>query len=626
MRAAVLVSVIVVFLAPIILAAPSVYVSYAEVLEYNGSSWRSSYYLITGNTLSVTTSSKVLVIRTDSSAGKQPLVIRVDGITYEPEMGTGTLWDSAVVTLDGASHRVEVTFQDMPPHSPILALFTLPGGSTTYPLNVTIPKIPGFSALGLKVTLLLRSDNVGNVLSRPFFTTNKTTVSILGETLTVVEVIIPFENVTLRGDFLKASYSYIYGFERKFGDTIQFPPYPEKLIYVNSPVFLNLSKGLKNMVIGSPPKIILSKVNFTEIYFKPVVYPVSFNVAQPTSLCGLTGVSYRVVTSSQVSGASETAAVLPGDNTTLTFRFFRGGLSLVDVIVSTPPPSFTINPPVYALSFTLYDKMGGKVANAYYTLYSQGRIIASGKALNGEGQVCPLPPGDYLIVVYVANNVIFRGAVQLSGDSYLPITTNTTTVQFTLIREGTGEPMSNYTLVLENAGLAYNTTSKGGRAILEGVVPGRYTFSVYISRDKVYEGVVEVSDIQNTFVFSLPVYRFKLQLLGALNQPLGNINLLVIGEGIRREALTDASGRADIGLLPQGTYRIIVGDTEYNVTLTSDSFKTISLDVVAILPGFTVTTSHLELALLILLLTGIVLAVRRILKEFKRGSPNIIEV
>ena len=625
MRVTLLVLMIALFSLPIIGATPSIYVNYAEIMEYDGHTWRSSYMQISGNSLSMTTSSRIIIVRNDASSGKQPFQVLIDGLKYSPVQGGGVLWNAAVIILDGGVHKVDVVFRDIRARLPVTALFMINGGSTTMPINVSVPKVPGYYSLGIKVVLLLRGGDAGNVVDKPLFVLNQTSISILGERLSVVEAIVPFENVSLKGDFIKATYSYIYGLEQGFSAPMQLPPYPEKFIYVNTPVLINTTT-FTNLITGNPPKLLLSTLNGSQILLKTIGYTVTYNVASPSSLCGLSDTSFRVISARQSPGGIENKVTVPPDNTTLIFRFFSRGLSLVDVIVTTPPPRVTVTPPIYTLSFTLYDKMGGKVSNAYYTVYSEGRIISSGIAKNGEGQVCPLPPGEYIIVVYLANNVIARETIQIGGDSYLPIITNTTTVRVTLLREGTGDLLNNYTLVLENSMLSYNSSSRYGRTTIEGVIPGNYTFSVYISRDKIYEGTVYVTDTQNTFVFSLPVYQLKLQLLGALNQPLANIEIIVEGKGIKRALVTDARGQAFAGFLPQGQYHVLVGDKEFNLTLSADSFRTLTLDIVAIVDGYTVTTSHLEFLLLVALIIMIVLAVRRLVKSFKTESPHIIEV
>ncbi|WP_191118445.1 hypothetical protein [Infirmifilum uzonense] len=626
MRAALAVLLIFLALPPMLEAVPTVYVNYAEVLEYDGVSWKSSYLMIPGTTLSITTSSKILIIRTDAASGKQPTTVLVDGVDYKPIRGTGVLWNTAILMLDGTPHKVEVTFSDVPPRQPILAFFALPGGSTTSPLNISSPPIPGFKTLGIRLVLLLRGGEFKNVVNKPFWVLNQTSITLLGESLQVVEAIVPFENVSLRGDFLKATYSYLYGIEARFGVRVQLPPYPEVFIFVNAPTHTNLSRFPANLIVGGPPKLLMTRFNATSISLDALVYPVSFNVAQPASLCGLTGVSFRVFSSEKSLGTSDSSVLVNGDNTTLLFRFFSSGLSLVDVIVTTPPPRFTLTPPIYTLTFTLLDRSGGKVRNAYYTIYSQGKIVASGLTRNGDAEVCPLPPGEYVILIYLAGNVIARTKIQVQGDSYLPIITNTTTVQITLLREGTESLLTNYTLMLEGNALSYNSSSSSGKAKIEGVIPGKYTFTVYIAQDKVYEGELEVTEAQNVFVFSLPIYQLRIQLLGALNQPIAGMPVVIYGSGIRKTLSTDIYGRVDAGFLPQGQYTVRVGDRAYNVTLVSDSFKSITLDIIAVVNGYIITTQYLELAALLVLIIIVVVVVRKIVKSLKREPSDIIEV
>ncbi|QOJ79543.1 hypothetical protein IG193_03540 [Infirmifilum lucidum] len=606
-------------------ASPVLYVNYVEVMEWDGFSWRSTYILLAGDTLSFTTSARLVVVRTDSSSGKQPAEVLIDGVRYNPTLGTGVLWNTALVQLDGLLHRVSIRYVDSPSRLPALAFFAAPGGSTDQPLNVSIPRVPGFTTLGLKVKVLLRGNDTTRVMDRPFFVLNSTTINVLGEALTVVEAIVPFENVSIRGDFIKATYSYLYGLQGGFGSSIQLPPYPERYLFLNSPSPTNLT-SLNNVLKGTPPKVLLAALGSLGVSLPSVTYTVNFNVEQPSTLCGTSSISYRVLAPRVISGPSGRSITLSGDNTTLVFRFFSRGVSLVDVVVSTPPGELSVSPPIYSLSFVLYDKMGGRVRNACFTVYSTGKVTASGVVRDGEGLVCPLPPGEYVIVAYVANNVIARATVQVAGDTYLPITTNTTSVQITLLREGTQELLGNYTITLRSNNLVYNATGVGGRARIEGVLPGVYAYSVYISGDKVYEGKLEVSDTRNSFVFSIPVYHLRVQLVGALNQPLNGLKVVLQGLDIKREATTDPSGRVDLGLVPAGSYKLVAGEELFNVTIEADSFKLVQLNIVAVVYGHKITTGHVEFALLVLLLFSIVLAVRKIVKGFKRGESHIVEV
>ncbi len=606
-------------------ASPVLYVDYVEIMEWDGFSWRSTYIPLVGGTLSFTTSARLVVVRTDSSSGKQPAEVLIDGARYNPTLGTGVLWNTAIVQLDGSLHRVSVRYVDSPSRLPALAFFATPGGSTDQPLNVSIPRIPGFVALGLKVKVLLRGNDTTRVIDRPFFVLNSTTVNVLGEALTIIEALVPFENASLRGGFIRATYSYLYGLQGGFGSSIQLPPYPERYLFLNSPSPINLTR-LNNLVKGTPPKVFLAALSSFVVSLPSVTYTVNFNVEQPSTLCGASSISYRVLAPRVISGPSGRSITLSGDNTTLVFRFFSRGVSLVDVVVSTPPGELSVSPPIYSLSFVLYDKMGGRVRNAYFTVYSTGKVIASGVVRNGEGLVCPLPPGEYVIVAYVANNVIARTTVQVAGDTYLPIITNTTSVQITILREGTQELLGNYTITLRSGDLVYNASGVEGRARIEGVLPGVYAYSVYIDGDKVYEDKLEVSDARNTFVFSIPVYRLRVQLVGALNQPLGGLKVVLQGLNIKREATTDLSGRVDFGLVPAGSYELAVEEKHFNITVSADSFKLVQLDVVAVVHEYKITTGHVEFATLVLLLLSIVLAVRRIVKSFKREESHIVEV
>ncbi|WP_460025151.1 hypothetical protein [Infirmifilum sp. SLHALR2] len=625
MRTALLFALSLLLIVATLKALPVLYINYAEVLEWNGNSWRSTYMSFSGETLSFTTSGKIVVVRNDPSSGKQPVDVQVDGYSYVPPPGTGVLWYTVVLQLDGLPHTVSVRYADTQSRTPVLAFFTVPGGSTTRPINITVPRVPGFVSLGIKAEVIILGGNTSGIMDKPYFTVNLSTITVQGETLTVLEVLVPFENVSLKGGFISVRYSYLYGLQGLFGFKIPLPPYPEEYVFASSPAPMNATQVI-NILKGNPLKVILAAVNSSEVEFPRVSYSVSLDVKQPSSLCGATDLTYRVLGQSLKLGPSGRAVTLSGDNTTLTFRFFARGVSLVDVVVTTPPPTLSVSPPLYTLGFTLYDKTGGRVRNAYFTVYSSGRVVTAGAVKDGEGLVCPLPPGEYIIVAYLANSVIAKTSVKMTGDAYLPIITNTTGVQVTLLRTGSGELIENFTLFLRSGAVNYSAEGLSGKARIEGVLPGVYTYEVYVSGDKVFTGVIEVSDLQNTFVLSIPVYRLRVQLVGALNQPLSGFKVSLTGAGVRREAVTDSSGRADFGLIPRGSYKLAIGERTLNLTIESDSFKLVELDVIACLSGLTITTSHVEFALLILFILFVVLAVRRVAKGFKKESPHIVEV
>jgi len=625
MRSALLFALSTLLIAATLKALPVLYINYAEVLEWDGNSWRSTYIFFSGETLSFTTSGKIVVVRNDPSSGKQPVDVQVDGYSYVPPPGTGVLWYTVVLQLDGLPHTVSVRYADTQSRTPVLAFFAVPGGSTDRPINITVPRVPGFMSLGIKAEVLVRGGNTSGIMDKPYFTVNSSTITVLGETLTVLEVLVPFENVSLKGGFISVRYSYLYGLQGLFGSRIRLPPYPEEYVFASSPAPMNATQVI-NILKGNPPKVVLAAVNSSEVEFPRVSYSVSLDVKQPSSLCGATDLTYRVLGQSLTPGPSGRAVTLSGDNTTLTFRFFARGVSLVDVVVTTPPPTLSVSPPLYTLSFTLYDKTGGRVRNAYFTVYSSGRVVTAGAVKDGEGLVCPLPPGEYIIVAYLANSVIAKTSVKMTGDAYLPITTNTTGVQVTLLRTGSGELIENFTLILRSGAVNYSAQGLNGKARIEGVLLGVYAYEVYVSGDRVFTGVIEVSDAQNTFVLSIPVYRLRVQLVGALNQPLSGFKVSLIGAGIKREAVTDSSGRADFGLIPSGSYKLAIEERTLNLTVASDSFKLVELDVIARFSGLTITTSHVEFALLILFLLFVVLAVRRVAKGFKKESQHIVEV
>lgn len=607
----------------IVHALPTVYLEYAEVMEWTGSSWRSTYLVISENTLSFSTSSPLVVVRTDPASGKQPVKVLVDGAPYAPSRGAGVLWNTAVLRLDGSPHLVSVVFDQVPPRLPALMFFTVEGGKTDKPLNVSVPRLPGLSALGVKVVVVLKGENLGGVFDKPFFVLNSTSLVVMGEKITAVEAFLPFVNVSLSGGFVSSSYYYVYGYQSSLPAQVQPLPGIESYLFINSPAEVELPG---NLVQGSPPKVHLLRLNKTTLSIPQANHLVRFTVTRPSLLCGAGTVSFRVVTPPSGVQLSDDTVRLSADNTTLLFRFFSGGVSLVDVVVTSPPPNLAISPPLYTLSFTLFDRSGGRVDNALFVLYSQGRVVASGAARVGEGAVCPLPPGDYTLVVYLAGKVIARENVRLSGDMQVPVLTNTTTVKVALIREGSGDVLRNYTLTLENQSLKYNATSTTGEASVEGVLPGVYELSVQISGVEVYRGKLEVTEAQNTFVLSIPVYTLRVQIIGALNQPIAGKEVQLEGDGVYKRVLSDEAGRADFGLLPPGNYRVKVGGKVFNVTLAADSFKLLQLDVVAEVAGVAVTVDHLEAALLVFLVLGVVLAVRKAVKSFKRRTEHIVEV
>jgi len=596
---------------------------YAEVLEYANGSWTSRYLLVNDHTLSTSTVAEIFIVRTDPSSGLQPVSVLVDGAPYKPSGRTGALWFSYIVQLDGKPRSLTISFRRTSPIPALCGIVGIQSPSQLLPgENLTEPQLPGFMPAGYRVELLLSSwSDAYALFDKPFFVLNASSAKILGQELVAIDVIVPFPNVTVGRSFIKGGLWYLYirpGMDGK----VAFPPYDFRAVYVNHPGF----KGRNDSLIPArPPHVAFYLTPQLSIAEDISQYTVRVAVALPETICNIKDYTYRIVPP-QGSYVSE-GAVLLGENTTLTIRFFSGGISIGDLVVYTPPPNLLVQPPIYTLRVKFTDSQGNPVNNTAFIVYSRGVPVYRGFTSTGYAEVCPLPSGSYDVVAYIGSTAIGRGRVSVSGDTSMALQTNTTTVRFQLVRQGAGEVLTTYTAVLRGAAVMRANSSRSGVAEFHGVPPGNYRLEVYWNGTLLasYDVAIDYSTADR--VLAVQAYKLQLLVRNLLDQPAKGIQVVLVGRGLSKTGVTDEMGRVDFGYVPAGNYTLIVEQAApQRLEVTQDTFRVVQIDEVAKIHGFPVTGRVLTLIIGTASILASILVALKAVKSFIRRGKGVVEV
>jgi hypothetical protein len=596
---------------------------YAEILEYSNGNWTSRYLLVNDYTLSFNTVANVIVVRTDPSSGLQPITVFIDGVPYRPSIKTGTLWFSYIVQLDGKPHTITVSFQR---RTPLTSMNGIIGLKSASPLsagtNLTIPIVPGFVPAGYRVELLLSSSNdLATLFNKPFFVLNASIIDILSQRLVAVDILVPFTNVTIGQNFISGTLWYLYFLPSKEG-IVTFPPYDFRAIYVNYPGYK--SKG-ENFILANPPHVALyfpSGLSASESLGR---YSVNVAVALPDTLCNIKDYTFKIIPPQD--GYVNENTVFLGENTTLTVRFFSGGISIGDLIIYSPPPSLLVQPPIYSLEIRFLDLMGYPVNNTSFIIYSRGIPVYRGFTPSGKAVVCPLPKGSYDIVAYLGSLAIGKGKVDVFSDQSMDVRTNTSTVRFQFVRQGTGEILKDYTAILRGYVTMRANSSMDGIVVYHGVPPGNYKLDVLWNGTLLatYDVSIDLSSADK--VLSIQAYKLQVLVRNLLDQPVKNIQVLLEGRDFSKSRLTDEMGRVDFGFVPAGNYTLIVEQAlPQKLEVSQDTFKVVQIDEVAKIYGFTITGKILSLAVGLIFVLTMIWLIAKIVKRFIHRGKGIEEV
>lgn len=612
--------VLIVLLAPAAAeVAPVIRVNYVEVLEFKGGAWSSRYLQLTSSTLRLETSAEILIVRTDSSSGLAPVKVFVDGVEPQLRTGTGFLWNSLILQLDGRPHVLLVVFNDVLQIQPVAYITAIYKGEARPGENLTIPGLPGLTPAGFSLTVFITDIRNLSAIAETAFLLNLSEVSLAGEKIYAATLLVPRTFLSLKGGFLKCFYSYLYITPKAYAAAITLGGTPV-FTFINHPSVKALSSSL---LLGKPPRLALL-VGVEDVAIAG--YNVTLEVELPEDLCG-TRVSYRLL---PPEGAEITGrAVSLRDNTTVVVRFYKGGLAAADVVVTTPPSSFRLAAPLYLIEVEFRDQMGNLVPSGSFVVIQQGKVVGTTQIVNGTSRVCGLPPGEYIFLAYRWGVPIARRSLYITGDSPIRILTNTTTVEVQVFRQGVGELLRNYTVLLHGGGFAEHVQADK-KARIAGVPPGNYTLEV--SKEGVPLAVVNLSISwgMSSFSLTLPVYRLKVKVLDALDRPLVGATVLLKGKGFAINFSVGQSGIIDLGYLPSGEYEVTVELGYYvhaeKVVLTGDSIKYLRTSVVATLNHLILTSEHLQLAGLALAFFLIIILLRSVIRQIMGKREKVVEV
>lgn len=599
--------------------APVLRVDYVEVLELKEGTWSSRHIQLTSSSVRLQTSAEVLIVRTDPSSGLAPVKVLVDGGAPSPRVGSGFLWNSLILQLDGRLHDVVVVFGDAPQAQPSVFIVAAHRGEARPGENLTVPMMPGLTPAGFSLTVLVSDLRSLSAIAESGFLLNLSEVSLMGEKIFAAVLLVPRTSLSLGGGFLKCSYSYLYFAPRAYA-TAALLSGALTLTFANHP---SIKAQNASLLPGKPPRIALLK----GIEDVPVAgYNVTLDVKLPEDLCGAR-ITFRLVSPGEARVTGHEVSLR--DNTTLVLRFYKSGLAAADVAVTTPPPILRLTAPLYSLEIELRDQMGNLIPTGSLVLAQQGRVVGTAQVVNGSSSICGLPPGEYVVLAYRWGALIARRSLQTSSDMHVVLVTNTTTLEVQVFRQGVGELLRNYTVLLRGAGFT-ECARAFEKARIAGVPPGTYTLEISKEGIPLASVNLSVSWGASSFSLTLPVYRLRVKVLDAFDQPLAGAAVVLKGVGLTVNSSVSPTGVVDIGYLPSGEYTLSV---EYGhhvhverVLLTGDSVKTIRTTIVTVLRGYVVTLEHVKLVGLVLLLLLSIALLRSIIKRVVEKRGRVVEV
>lgn len=577
---------------------PTISANYAEVLMYDGENWQTRYYQVRGKMLAFTSiNSKIIVIRTDPSSHIQPSGVYVDGKSPEPYRGAGKLWNAYIIVLDGKMHNILVYFEESEPKAPLIGVFApLPEREIEGKRVITVPVLPGFKIAGIRLRIILSEEKpLQSVLSADFFVINASLVTIMGEKFMAYDLILPSANATIDPGYVHATYAPLYYLEAEKGSEIVLPPYDFRLAYVNYPSKIALQGDVNqaSIICGSPPRPLLVPFTRGKVSFRLQKHRVEIFVSVKNS-CESGKISYTYVLPPGASKVEDNIYDL-GENTTLTIRFYYQGIAVLDYKVYTPPPSLLVESPFYRLEVNAVDDSGFPIPMANYTLYSSGRIVKSGSLVNGSVDICPLPEGEYYVVLSMGGIVIGKTRLVLDGNKAVNLVTNTTSVKVKVLRKGVGELLEDFGVVLKNTRLSFKAKSRDGTATFHGIPLGAYTVEIHLGNVEIYSREnVEIAPGESELKFVLPVYKAKVKVTGFFGQPVEGLEVSVKSPTLALKTTTDENGLADLGYLPAGEYTVsIEGLGALSLSIDHDTYKLVETDIVARYGGFYIRGSLL---------------------------------
>ncbi|MEM2245384.1 MAG: hypothetical protein QXU91_02860 [Thermofilum sp.] len=599
--------------------APTLRVDYVEVLELKEGTWSSRYLQLTSPTIRLQTSAEVLIVRTDPSSGIAPVRVLVDGGTPPFKVGSGFLWNSLILQLDGRFHDVLVTFGDAPQAQPSAHVVAVYKGEARPGENLTVPGMPGLTPAGFSLTVLVSDLKSLPAIVESGFLLNLSEVSLMGEKIFAAVLLVPRTTLSLGGGFLKCSYSYLYFAPRTYA-TAALLSGALTLTFANHPSLKALNSSL---LPGKPPHLaLLAGIEDVSV----AEYNVTLDVKLPEDLCG-SRVTYRLISPGEAGAAGYRVGLR--DNTTIVLRFYKSGLAAADVVVTTPPPSLRLAAPLYSLDVEFRDQMGNLIPSGSLVLTRQGKVVGTAQVVNGSSNICGLPPGEYIALVYRWGALIAKHNLQIAGDTFIALATNTTTLEVQVFRQGVGELLTNYTVLLRGAGFAEHAQA-AEKARIAGVPPGNYTLEISKSGVPLAAVNLSVSWGASSFSLTLPVYRLRVKILDALDRPLEDAAVVLKGVGFTVNSSVSQTGVIDFGYLPSGEYTLLVEYRRYvhveRLVLAGDSVKTVRTAVVTVLGGFVVTLEHVQLLGLALLLLFSAALLRSVIKRVVEKRKKIVEV
>lgn len=599
---------------------PTVRVDYVEVLEFKNGVWSTRYIRLSSGAVRLQTSAELLVIRTDSTSGLVPSKVFVDGSSPPIKKGSGFLWNSLILQLDGKTHDVSVFFEKSRQTQPVVHIVAVHRGEARPGENATVPGgIPGLEPAGFLLTVLVSNQKDLAAITESGFLLNLSEITLMGEKIQAAVLLVPRTTLSFGGGFLKCSYSYLYFAPRTYALAAELGG-SLVLTFANHPSISNLDS---NILPQSPPHLALLQ-GVRDVAVSS--YNVSLSIVTGENLCG-TRVSYRVIPP-ESSEVSREKVGLRG-NTTILVRFYKGGLAAVDMVITTPPPALELAAPLYSLVLEFRDQAGELVPSGSSVLIQQGKVVGTAQIINGSSRFCGLPPDEYVVLAYRWGVSIAKRGVQVLGDALVTIPTNTTTVELQVLRQGTGELLTNYTAVIHSGSFA-ELVHAIDKARIAGVPPGAYIVDIMKDGITVASVNLTVSWESSSFSLTLPVYKLRVRVLNALDQPLAETSVTLRSGNISLVSLTNHLGVVDYGYLPGGEYTIHVEFGSYKhverLTLSGDSVRTIRTSVIASLGYFTVTVEHIQIAVFALSILLLAVLLRSILKRALRRVEKVVEV
>ncbi len=610
---------------------PTISTNYAEVLIYDGKNWQTKYYQIQEKTLAFTSmNSKIIIIRTDPSSYLQPSRVFIDGKRPEPYKGTGKLWNAYILVLDGKTHNLLVYFEESQPKAPLIGIFApLPEHEIEGKQEINVLELPGFKIAGIKLRIILSEEKpLYSILSADFFVLNASKVTIMGEKFVAYDLISPSKNITISPGYIHATYTPLYYSEAKKGSEIVLPPYDFRLAYVNYPSKITFRSGMNqtNIIYGNPPRPLLVSFTQGKVSFEFQRHRVEIFVSVKNA-CETGKISYAFMLPPDTLKIRDNIYDF-GENTTLTIRFYYQGIAVLDYKVYTPPSSLLVESPFYGLEIKAVDSSGIPIPRANYTLYSSGKIVKSGFLVNGTEYICPLPEGEYYIVLSIGDKVIGKTRHILDSTKTINLVTNTTTVTVKILRKGVGEPLETFNVVLKNTKFSFKTNAKDGKAVLHGIPFGVYTVEIYLDGLKIYSREnVEITPGESDLKFVLPIYKTKVKVTGFFGQPVEGLEVKVESPMLTLKTVTNENGLADLGYLPAGEYTVSIESFgTLSFSLEHDTYKLVETDIIGKYNGFYIKGSYMVFLVIVVVFLVFLMFLRRRKKRSSKKDGGVVEV